>query len=82
MKKLSLNSCQIRKHTYKRGGNERVDIPNHLQRQFLVEKPNTFWCGDVTYVWAGNRWAYLAVVMDLYSRKIIGWAMYIHLIPI
>ena len=75
MKKLGLHSCQIPKHAYKRGGNERLDIPNHLQRQFLVNKPNTFWCGDVTYIWTGNRWAYLAVVMDLYARTIIGWAM-------
>jgi len=75
MKKLKLHSCQVRKHAYKRGGSERVAIPNHLQRQFLVEKPDLFWCGDVTYIWTGNRWAYLAVVMDLYARKIIGWAM-------
>ncbi|GGB53166.1 hypothetical protein GCM10011502_27950 [Oceanisphaera marina] len=33
------------------------------------------WCGDVTYIWTGNRWAYLAVVMDLFARKSIGWAM-------
>ena len=38
MKKLSLNSCKIRKYTYKRGANERVDTANHLQRQFPVEK--------------------------------------------
>ena len=75
MKRLNLKSCQIPKHAYKRGGSERVDIPNHLQRQFLVEKVDTFWCGDVTYIWAGNRWAYLAVVIDLYARKVIGWAM-------
>ena len=75
MKKLDLRSCQILKHAYKRGGNERVDIPNHLQRQVLVNNPDTFWFGDVTYVLTGNRWAYLAVVMDLYARKIIGWAV-------
>lgn len=33
------------------------------------------WCGDVTYIWAGNRWVYLAVVMDLFSRKIIGFTL-------
>ncbi len=75
MRRLSLKSCQLPKHAYKRGGTERVDIPNHLQRQFMVEKRNTVWCGDVTYIWAGNRWAYLAVVIDLYARKVIGWAM-------
>lgn len=75
MKKLNLVSCQMPKHAYKRGGDERLDIPNHLQRQFLVAKPDSVWCGDVTYLWVGNRWAYLAVVIDLYARKVIGWAM-------
>ena len=37
--------------------------------------PNQLWCGDVTYIWAGKRWAYLAVVIDLFSRKPIGFAM-------
>ncbi|TMO77141.1 DDE-type integrase/transposase/recombinase, partial [Pseudoalteromonas aurantia] len=44
-------------------------------RQFDVVEPNTVWCGDVTYVWTGNRWAYLAVVIDLFARKVVGWAM-------
>jgi len=52
-----------------------LDIPNHLDRQFDVTAPNKVWVGDVTYVWAGNRWMYLAVVMDLFARKPIGWAM-------
>ena len=33
------------------------------------------WCGDITFIWASNRWCYLAVVLDLYSRRVIGWAM-------
>jgi len=33
------------------------------------------WCGDVTYIWVGNRWAYLAVIIDLFARKVVGWAM-------
>lgn len=32
------------------------------------------WCGDVTYIWSGQRWGYLAVVMDLFARKPVGWA--------
>ncbi|WP_153043456.1 DDE-type integrase/transposase/recombinase, partial [Xenorhabdus innexi] len=54
---------------------EQVDIPNHLDRQFAVTEPNQVWCGDVTYIWTGKRWAYLAVVIDLFARKPIGWAM-------
>ena len=37
--------------------------------------PNQVWVGDVTYILAGNRWAYLAVVIDLFARKPVGWAM-------
>ncbi len=40
----------------------------------MPEAPNRIWCGDITYIWAGNRWHYLAVVMDLYARRVIGWA--------
>ncbi|MCE9688673.1 DDE-type integrase/transposase/recombinase, partial [Shewanella sp. AS16] len=43
--------------------------------QFQVTEPNQVWCGDVTYIWTGARWAYLAVVIDLFARKAIGWAM-------
>ncbi|MFT6193229.1 MAG: putative transposase, partial [Cognaticolwellia sp.] len=75
MVKFNLKSCQQPKHAYKRGGKEHLDIPNHLNRAFAVASPNEVWCGDVTYIWQGNRWCYLAVVMDLFSRKIIGWAM-------
>jgi len=75
MKKFDLKSCQQPAHAYKRGGNEHVEIPNHLNRQFAVTAPNMVWCGDVTYIWSGKRWSYLAVVMDLFSRKPIGWAM-------
>jgi putative transposase len=78
MKRLDLVSCQYRKHRYKKTGNERLNIQNHLNRAFNVKAPNEVWCGDVTYIWAGNRWAYLAVVMDLFSRKIIGSALSYH----
>ena len=49
--------------------------PNHLNRQFSVAHPNRVWAADVTYVrtWAG--WLYLAVVLDLASRRVVGWAL-------
>ncbi|AQS35743.1 transposase [Shewanella psychrophila] len=75
MKQLGLVSCQLPKHSYKRADSEHVEIPNHLSRQFQVTEPNQVWCGDVTYIWTGNRWAYLAVVIDLFARKAIGWSM-------
>ena len=75
MKKLELVSCQLPKHAYKKATQEHVAIPNTLDRQFAVTEPDQAWCGDVTYIWAGNRWAYLAVVMDLFARKPVGWAL-------
>lgn len=48
--------------------------PNLLQRQFDVAKPNIAWVTDITYIRTWQGWLYLAVVMDLFSRKIIGWA--------
>jgi putative transposase len=52
-----------------------VISPNLLQRQFYVDKPNLVWAGDITYIPTKNGWLYLATVMDLYSRKIVGWSM-------
>ena len=54
---------------------EHVEINNLLNREFSVGRPNQAWCGDITYIWTGERWSYLAVVMDLYARKVVGWAM-------
>lgn len=48
---------------------------NMLDRQFAVTTPNCVWAGDITYVWTDEGWLYLAVVLDLYSRAVIGWAM-------
>jgi len=73
MKELGLVSCQQPTHRYKRGGHEHIVIPNRLERQFTVTEPTR--CGDVTYIWTGKRWAYLAVVLDLFARRPVGWAM-------
>ncbi|MBL4823604.1 MAG: IS3 family transposase [Colwellia sp.] len=75
MSELNLVSCQIPKHNYKKANKEHVAIPSILQRQFAVVEPDTSWCGDVTYIWTGTRWSYLAIVLDLFSRKVIGWAL-------
>ncbi len=74
MKEANITSKQPNKHKYKVKEDESKIAPNLLQRQFNVDAPNKAWCGDVTYVWAGTQWLYLAVVMDLYARKIVGWA--------
>lgn len=62
-------------HRYKRAEVERLDIPNHLSRQFDIDAPNRVWCGDISYIWAGGRWHYLAVVLDLFCRRVVGWSL-------
>jgi putative transposase len=49
--------------------------PNVLQRDFTSPAPNRRWVSDITYVWTRAGWLYLAVVLDLFSRRIVGWAM-------
>lgn len=49
--------------------------PNLLERKFKVSAGNCYWVGDITYVPTGEGWLYLATVIDLFSRKVIGWSM-------
>jgi len=49
--------------------------PNVLQRDFSAEQPNTRWVADTTYIWTTEGWLYLAVVLDLFSRMVVGWSM-------
>ena len=48
--------------------------PNTLDRQFEVAAPNTAWVTDITFVWTWEGWVYLAVIVDLFSRRVVGWA--------
>jgi putative transposase len=75
MREANIESKQRRKHRYMNKSEESVIAPNLLNREFTVKTPNEVWCGDVTYIWAGTGWAYLAVVLDLYARRVVGWAM-------
>jgi putative transposase len=52
---------------------------NKLDRHFKSEKPNQKWVSDITYIKAGRKWLYLAAVMDLFSRKIVGWSLDTHM---
>jgi putative transposase len=49
--------------------------PNHLDQQFDVAAPNTHWVTDITYLRTAEGWLYLAIVLDLFSRQIVGWSM-------
>jgi len=49
--------------------------PNHLDQQFTVNEPNKVWVSDITYVWTAEGWLYVAVVLDLFSRRVVGLSM-------
>ena len=49
--------------------------PNLLDRDFNADAPNPKWAGDISYVWTREVWLYLAVILDLHSRRVIGWAV-------
>ncbi|WNB74602.1 IS3 family transposase [Methylomonas koyamae] len=53
--------------------------PNRLDRQFKVAQPNQVWTTDITYVWTLQGWLYVAVVIDLFSRQVVGWAIDDHM---
>lgn len=57
------------------GGKPAVVADNTLNRQFAVEKPDAVWVTDITYIRTHEGWSYLAVVIDLFSRRIVGWSM-------
>ena len=48
--------------------------PNWLDRNFHADRPNQKWAGDITYIWTAEGWLYLAVMIDLHSRRVVGWA--------
>lgn len=56
-----------------------VPAPDLIGRDFTAEAPNQRWCGDITYVKTWDGWAYLATVIDLHSRAIVGWAIADHM---
>lgn len=58
-----------------RGGRPSMVAPNRLQQQFNVDAPNRAWVTDITYIRTHEGWLYLAVVIDLFSRQVIGWSM-------
>lgn len=57
-----------------RSNPRRRAAPNRLGRDFAVKRPNRTWAGDISFVWTGQGWLYVSVLLDLCSRKVVGWA--------
>ena len=76
MRQEGIRAKTVKKWRATTQSNHRLPVAlNTLHRQFTVTQPNRVWAGDLTYVWTTEGWLYLAVVLDLYSRLVIGWAM-------
>jgi putative transposase len=76
MKEMGLRALPDKKVVVTTDSNhEQYVYPNLLERQFAVDAPNAVWVADITYIWTLEGWLYLASVMDLFSRKIVGWSL-------
>jgi putative transposase len=76
MKKANLACKTKRKFRMTTDSNHALPIaPNLLARDFLTTQPNQKYVGDITYIWTQEGWLYLAVVIDLFSRRVVGWSM-------
>lgn len=80
MKEMGLKATLPEKFVVTTDSNHDLNIyPNILNRQFSVEEPNQAWVTDITYIWTLEGWLYLASVMDLFSRKIVGYSLASHM---
>jgi putative transposase len=75
MRRQALRARPRRRRLPTDGGERSAIAPNVLDRAFAAERPNRKWVADFTYVWTAEGWLYVAVVLDLFSRRIVGWSM-------
>jgi len=77
------NSISVRpKRRFRRTTDSNHDYPiaeNIVNRQFDVKAPDRVWAGDITYIWTLQGWLYLAVIIDLFSRRVVGWSLANHM---
>ncbi len=76
MRQNGISVVRTRKHKVTTDSDHKFNIaPNLLDRDFSANLPNQKWAGDISYVWTSEGWLYLAVILDLHSRRVIGWAV-------
>jgi len=76
MRENGIVAIRTRKYKATTDSNHALAVaPNLLDRDFYAAAPNRKWTGDITYIWTREGWLYLAVILDLHSRRVIGWAV-------
>jgi transposase InsO family protein len=76
MREAGLRAKGARKYKATTDSNHALPVaPNLLERRFIVDRPNVAWVSDITYLWTRQGWMYLAVIIDLFSRKVVGWSL-------
>ena len=76
MRDAGIRAIQKRKYKVTTNSNHQFPVAqNRLNRQFMADAPNKVWVADITYIPTQEGWLYLAAILDMYSRKIVGWSM-------
>jgi putative transposase len=76
MREAGLKAKGRRKYKATTDSNHALPVaPNLLDRDFATERPDRAWVSDITYLWTRQGWMYLAIIVDLYSRKVVGWSL-------
>lgn len=76
MKEEGIRSKTVKKYKATTNSKHHLPVyPNLVDQQFKVKQPGQVWVADITYIWTSEGWLYLATIMELFSRRIIGWAM-------
>ena len=79
MRELGLRGRGKPKKKATEPGSEHSLAKNLLDRNFVAEEPDQKWVTDITYIWTAEGWLYLAVILDLFSRRVVGWSMADHM---
>lgn len=76
MREAGLKAKGKRKYKPTTDSNHALPVaPNLLQRDFHTDRPDAVWVSDITYIWTRHGWMYLAAILDLYARKVVGWSL-------
>ncbi len=75
MKGLGLEPRTVRRYRVTTDSRHTIAAPNHLKQDFRPQRPNQRWASDITFIPTRQGWLYLSVVIDLYSRAVVGWSM-------